>query len=96
MTEDCRQTLTELQLFLDGELPEDQRQRVLDHLHECIECYHTYDFQAELKQIIAAKCAHEPLPPGLADRIKRVVSTGNRRFPVELIAPAFRSIRCAR
>ena len=71
MTEDCRQTLTELQLFLDGELPEDQRQRVLDHLHECIECYHTYDFQAELKQIIAAKCAHEPLPPGLADRIKQ-------------------------
>ena len=31
-----------------------------------MECYHTYDFQAELKQIIAAKCANETLPPGLA------------------------------
>ena len=36
-----------------------------------MECYHAYDLQAELKQIIAAKCAHEPLPAGLLDRIKQ-------------------------
>jgi mycothiol system anti-sigma-R factor len=71
MQEDCRQTLTELQMFLDGELPQEHQQQVLDHLHECLECYHAYDFQAELKQIIAAKCANEPLPPGLLDRIKQ-------------------------
>ena len=62
--EDCRQTLDELEMFLDGELPEEQRQQVLAHLDECMECYHAYDLQAELKQIIAAKCANEPLPPG--------------------------------
>ena len=71
MLEDCRQTLTELQMFLDGELPEEKRQGVLDHLNECLECYHAYDFQAELKQIIAAKCASEPLPPGLLERIRQ-------------------------
>ena len=68
---DCQQTLEELQMFLDGELPEAQQQRVLLHLSECMECYHAYDLQAELKQIIAAKCAHEPLPAGLLDRIKQ-------------------------
>ena len=60
-------------MFLDGELPQEQQQQVLDHLHECLECYHAYDFQAELKQIIAAKCANEPLPPGLLDRIKQTI-----------------------
>jgi mycothiol system anti-sigma-R factor len=70
-TEDCQQTLSELELFLDGELPEAQRQRVLAHLEECMECYHAYDLQAELKQIIAAKSASEALPPGLLDRIRR-------------------------
>ena len=63
---DCDQTLEELQMFLDGELPEEQQQRVLLHLSECMECYHAYDLQAELKQIIAAKCANEPLPAGAA------------------------------
>jgi mycothiol system anti-sigma-R factor len=72
--EDCQQTLSELEMFLDGELPEDQQQRVLDHLRRCMECYHTYDLQAELRQIIAAKCAKEPLPPGLLDRIHQSLS----------------------
>jgi mycothiol system anti-sigma-R factor len=68
---DCNETLRELQLFLDGELPEEQHEHVIGHLHECIECFHAYDFQAELKQIIAAKCGSEDVPPGLLDRIKQ-------------------------
>lgn len=68
---DCNETLRELQLFLDGELPGDQHEHVLGHLQACMECYHAYDFQAELKQIIAAKCGSEALPPGLLDRIKQ-------------------------
>jgi mycothiol system anti-sigma-R factor len=72
--EDCQQTLKDLELFLDGELPADQREQVLEHLHECMECFHAYDLQAELKQVIAAKCADEPLPAGLLDRIKRSLS----------------------
>lgn len=71
---DCRETLEELQLFLDGELPEGQREHVLDHLHECLECYQAFDFQFELRQIIATKCAEEQLPVGLLDRIKRTLA----------------------
>jgi mycothiol system anti-sigma-R factor len=69
--DDCRQTLSELEMFLDGELSEEQHEAVLHHLQKCLECYHAYDLQAELKQIIAAKCAEEALPPGLLDRIRQ-------------------------
>lgn len=68
---DCDKTLRELQLFLDGELPSGEHQRVLGHLHDCIECYHVYDFQAELKQIIARKVRTDEMPPGLLDRIRQ-------------------------
>ena len=71
---DCQETLGELELFLDGELPLTERQHVLDHLNKCIECYHAFDFQAELKQIIATKCANEAMPPGLVERIRRTLS----------------------
>jgi mycothiol system anti-sigma-R factor len=71
---DCDQTISDLELFLDGELSDEKRQHVLDHLDECMECFHTYDLQAELKQIIAAKCANEPLPAGLMDRIRQSLS----------------------
>jgi len=67
---DCNQTLHELQLFLDGELPADQHDHVLAHLNECLECFHTFDFQAELKQVIAKKCRTETMPEGLLERIE--------------------------
>ena len=69
--DDCRETLEELEQFLDGELMPVQREHILAHLEKCIECYHAYDLQAELKQVIAVKCANEPLPSGLIDRIKQ-------------------------
>jgi mycothiol system anti-sigma-R factor len=72
--ENCRETLEELEQFLDGELPEEQREHVLTHLHECMECFHAFDLQAELKQIIAAKCGNEALPPGLLDKIRQTLA----------------------
>lgn len=67
---DCNQTLRELQLFLDGELSDEESRHVLGHLDECLECYHAFDFQAELKQVIAKKCRTEEMPPGLMGRIQ--------------------------
>jgi len=69
---DCNETLTELQRFLDGELDEDERAHVLAHLDDCLECFHAFDFQAELKQIVAAKAANDPMPEELLARLQRV------------------------
>ena len=42
-----------------------------DHLEGCIDCLQAFDFQAELKAVIAAKCQHDEMPPGLLGRIEQ-------------------------
>jgi anti-sigma factor (TIGR02949 family) len=69
---ECADTLTDLQRFLDGEMDDTERTYVLEHLDACIECFHAYDFQAELKQIVAAKCGNDPVPADLLARLERV------------------------
>lgn len=68
---DCRLTLRDLERFLDGELSAEQRTHVLEHLDDCLECYHAYDFQAELRQVVAAKCSNDELPAELQERLRR-------------------------
>ena len=67
---DCEQALRDVETFLDGELAPEQYRDVLDHLDDCMECFHTFDFQAELKQIIAGKCGGDEMPPELLERIR--------------------------
>jgi mycothiol system anti-sigma-R factor len=77
---DCNQTLRELQLFLDGELPGEEYEHVLGHLDECLECFHAFDFHAELKQVIAAKC-REQMPPDLLERIQQRLAPEDAASP---------------
>ncbi len=67
---DCNETLRELDHFLDGELSTEARVAIQHHLEGCLDCYSAFDFHAELKQVIARKCASEAVPPGLLDRVK--------------------------
>jgi len=71
-TAECSDALVELERFLDGELDDAERRHVLAHLDACIECFHTFDFQAELKLIVATKCGNDPMPPDLVERLRRV------------------------
>jgi mycothiol system anti-sigma-R factor len=68
---DCDQSLRDLELFLDGELPTDEYAHVLGHLNECLECYQAFDFHAELKPVIAQKCRNDDMPADLLDRIRQ-------------------------
>jgi anti-sigma factor (TIGR02949 family) len=67
---DCEQALRDVETFLDGELPPEQYREVLDHLDDCMDCFHAFDFQAELKEIIARKCGGDEMPPELLERIR--------------------------
>jgi len=67
---DCEQTLRELDAFLDGELSEAVRGRVHEHLGGCTDCLSAFDFHAELKQVIQAKCHDDEMPAGLMARIE--------------------------
>jgi mycothiol system anti-sigma-R factor len=67
---DCNETLRELYAFLDGELPSGEYASVESHIHGCMDCLQAFDFQAELKAVVARKCRNDEVPPGLLERIK--------------------------
>jgi anti-sigma factor (TIGR02949 family) len=67
---DCKQTLRELDAFLDGELSPTTREQIHNHLGGCLDCLQAFDFQAELKQVIRRKCSTDEMPPGLLAKIE--------------------------
>jgi anti-sigma factor (TIGR02949 family) len=67
---DCSDALHELYEYLDGELTDDRRTVIAQHLTACGECFEAFDFQAELKAVIAQKCRRDEMPPGLLARIE--------------------------
>jgi mycothiol system anti-sigma-R factor len=69
--DDCNDTLRELETFLDGELDDDALVTIRAHLDDCPGCLEAFDFHAELKAVIAAKCRHDEMPPGLLARIEQ-------------------------
>ena len=66
----CKETIRELNTYLDDELPTDVRRHVHEHLEGCMDCLQAFDFEAELKQAIRQKCSNDELPPGLLSRIE--------------------------
>jgi len=68
---DCNETLRELETFLDGELGEETRSSIMSHLGGCMDCLQAFDFHAELRQVISAKCHSDEMPPGLLIKIEQ-------------------------
>ena len=68
---DCSQTIKELDLFLDGELSDRERDAVRHHLNGCMDCLGAFDFHAELKIVVATKCNNDEMPPGLLAKIEQ-------------------------
>jgi len=68
---DCKDTLRELEQFLDSELNESVRAEIHGHLEGCPDCLQAFDFHAELRSVIAAKCSNDEMPPGLMSKIAK-------------------------
>jgi anti-sigma factor (TIGR02949 family) len=67
---DCNDTLRELEAFLDGELSDETQQGIHVHLEGCMDCLQAFDFHAELRTVIRAKCSNDEIPPGLLSKIE--------------------------
>ena len=65
---DCAESLKELYSFLDGELTPDRRTHIKAHLDDCLPCYEAFDFEAELRIVVSAKC-REQVPDDLRTRV---------------------------
>lgn len=72
---DCGEAIHELYLFLDGELTDEKRAHIHAHLERCLPCYEAFDFEAELRQVIAQRC-RDQVPPGLRERVFRALDDG--------------------
>lgn len=68
----CSEAIESLYTFLDGELTEERRAVIVEHLDDCSPCLEAFDFEAELRVVIASKCRDE-VPRELKDRILRMV-----------------------
>jgi mycothiol system anti-sigma-R factor len=70
---DCQQAMQTLYHFLDGELTAERRKVIQRHLEECAPCLDAFDFEAELKVVIARNC-HDPVPEHLRKRVLRALT----------------------
>jgi mycothiol system anti-sigma-R factor len=65
---ECTEVVRDLYLFLDDELDDQRRSLILGHIEACSPCLEAFDFEVELKQVVAARVAEE-CPAELRDRI---------------------------
>lgn len=79
---DCEQTIRQVYLYLDGELTTLRRWQITRHLNRCPPCQHGFDFELELRQVIATRC-HDEVPPELKARIAEAIGLFEPRTPVE-------------
>ena len=69
---DCNETLRELYQYLDGELSQDDRDHIAQHLDDCSPCLEAFDFEAELKQVVRNRCV-DHAPESLRRRVAEAI-----------------------
>lgn len=65
---DCGEAMHRLYHYLDGELDDVRRADIRTHLDNCLPCLDAFDFEAELRTVIARKC-RDRVPDELRARI---------------------------
>lgn len=76
---DCDDAVARLYEYLDGELDAESLQVVEAHLGHCSPCLEAFDFESELKRVVASKCA-ERIPEDLKVRLLELLG-GSGRLP---------------
>jgi mycothiol system anti-sigma-R factor len=80
---DCNETIERLYTYLDGELTDERRIEIKRHLDECPPCLDAFDFEADLRQVIADRC-RDHVPDALRQRIHDALMEAEReRQPAE-------------
>ncbi|HVC70101.1 MAG TPA: mycothiol system anti-sigma-R factor [Acidimicrobiales bacterium] len=74
---DCNETIERLYHYLDGELTDERRSEIKHHLDECPPCLDAFDFESELRQVIADRC-RDRVPDSLRERIRQALIEAER------------------
>jgi mycothiol system anti-sigma-R factor len=79
---DCDEAIVRIYQYLDGELTVWRRRAISRHLDECPPCAQGFDFEMELRQVVASKCRDE-VPPELKRRIAEAIGQSSA-VPIEV------------
>jgi mycothiol system anti-sigma-R factor len=69
---DCDAAIHELYGYLDGELTEERRTEIVEHLDYCGPCAGAAGFEAELRKVIADRCK-DHVPDALRQKIADLI-----------------------
>jgi len=69
---DCGAALRDLYGYLDGEITEERRADIRFHIEACGPCLEAFDFEVELRQLVARTCQCEA-PESLRERVARAL-----------------------
>jgi mycothiol system anti-sigma-R factor len=69
---ECVEAVEVLYQFLDGQLTTERRTLIRQHLDDCPPCLDAFDFEAELRVVIAHKC-RESVPDHLRLRVAKAI-----------------------
>jgi len=75
---DCDDAIHTLYHYLDGELTTERRSIIRQHLDDCAPCLEAFDFEAEVRTMIAHKCREE-VPEALRIRIAAAIQHEERQ-----------------
>jgi mycothiol system anti-sigma-R factor len=65
---DCDHASLRMYHYLDGELTVWRRWKITRHLNRCPPCAQGFDFEVEVRQVVAMRC-RDDVPPELKARI---------------------------
>jgi mycothiol system anti-sigma-R factor len=81
-TMNCDEAVHQLYYFLDGELTEERRILISEHLTYCGPCGGAAEFEVELRMVIANHCK-DHVPESLKRRIADAIDEESRRHGAE-------------
>ena len=67
---DCAVVIREVWAMLDGEVTDDERDRLRHHLDQCPACLRHYGVEERIKRLIATKCSGDKAPSYLVERVR--------------------------
>lgn len=71
---DCAVVIREVWAMLDGEVTDDERDRLRRHLDHCPACLRHYGVEERIKMLIATKCSGDKAPSYLVERVRIQIS----------------------
>ena len=66
---DCSEVIEKVYLYLDGEIDDEGRTMVREHLDECAPCLRQFGLEQDVKALVARCCGSDVAPEGLKSRL---------------------------